>query len=104
MFILIQTTVASKKEARSLIDLLLEKKLIACAQISKIESIYMWRDEFYDEKEYRLSFKTTKQHLQEIQQLILGHHSYDLAEFTVFDIEHNDKYGKWVKAVTHSKD
>ena len=41
--IAVVTTVASKKEARTIALALVEAKLVACAQISKIDSVYAWK-------------------------------------------------------------
>ena len=40
--IAVVTTVASRKEARTLARALVEAKLAACAQVSRIESVYAW--------------------------------------------------------------
>jgi len=41
--IAVVTTMASKKEARAMAQALVEAKLAACAQISRIESVYAWK-------------------------------------------------------------
>ena len=56
--IAVVTTVAKKKDARALARALVEAGLAACAHITRIESIYTWRDRLEHGKEYRVLFKT----------------------------------------------
>ena len=53
--IAVVTTVASKKEARAMAQAPVEARLAACAQISRIESVYAWKDAIEHGKEYRVS-------------------------------------------------
>ena len=43
-YILISTTFDNKEEANKVIEVLLEKRLVSCCQLSKIESFYHWND------------------------------------------------------------
>lgn len=98
MLYIIQTTTATKKEAKFLSQLLIAKKLVACAQISKIDSAYIWKKQMQEKKEYLLSFKSTKDHIKTIQKLITQHHSYELCEFVVFKLHYASKeYSEWVE-------
>ncbi len=56
--IAVVTTVANRKDARSLARALVEAKLAACAQISRIESVYTWKGTVESGKEYRILLKT----------------------------------------------
>ena len=49
--IIVFTTTSSKKEAKTIAKKLLDKKLAACIQISKIDSLYNWKNRLYDDKE-----------------------------------------------------
>lgn len=97
MLYIIQTTTPTKKEAKFLSQLLIAKKLVACAQISKIDSAYMWKKQMHKRKEYLLSFKSTKDHIKTIQKLIAQHHSYELCEFVAFKPNYISKeYSEWI--------
>ena len=56
--IAVVTTGARKKEARALARALVEAGLAACAQISRIESLYTWKGKIEHGREYRVLFKT----------------------------------------------
>lgn len=99
MFVIIQTTVSNKKEAKTLSKVLLEKKLVACVQISKVESSYVWKGKICKQKEYLLSFKSTKDRVSAVERFLLGQHNYELPEITIFETSHSKEYGEWVKRI-----
>ena len=77
---IVQTTCASKKEAKKIANILIEKKLAACIQISKVESFYMWDKKLCVDKERLLCIKTKTKHFKKIEREIKENHSYDLPE------------------------
>ena len=52
------TTVASRDDARRIATALVERRLVACAQISEIESLYHWDGALQHDAEFRLLLKT----------------------------------------------
>ena len=76
--IAVVTTVATRKEARELARALVEARLAACAQISRIESIYPWKGAIEHGKEYRVLFKTIDDHYPAVERAIRELHSYEL--------------------------
>lgn len=84
--IIIQTTYPTKKQAKKMAQILIEKKLAACVQINKIKSFYNWEKRFCEDKEYILNIKTKKQNYKKIQREIKENHSYDLPEIIAIDI------------------
>ena len=59
-YIVVQTTTDSINVARKLVNILLADRLIACGQISEIESYYCWKNKVHNIKEYRVIMKTKK--------------------------------------------
>ena len=56
---IIVTSLCSKEEiANKIVDELLEKKLIAGCQISKVKSKYWWKNTLEEHYEYKLEFRT----------------------------------------------
>jgi periplasmic divalent cation tolerance protein len=95
--IAVVTTVASKKEARAMARALVEAKLAACAQISRIESVYAWKGAIEHGKEYRLLFKTTEESYDAVERAIRELHSYELPAIHAFAFEHVlPAYGDWI--------
>ena len=76
--IIVQTTCSSKGEASSIAKVLIENRLAACVQMSKIESFYMWENKFCDDEEILLNIKTKKENFKKIQSKIKELHSYDV--------------------------
>lgn len=96
--LVVQTTLASKKEAKKLARILLEKRLIACAQCSKIKSHYIWQDRLCEEKEYLLSLKTLKSCFSALKKELLALHPYEIPEIIAFEASHTNKaYYKWAQ-------
>ena len=93
----IMTTTDSLDEARSLAAALVERRLVACAQISSIESFYTWQDAVQNEAEYRILLKTTEERYPDVEAAILELHSYDLPAIVAFDItQAYTPYAEWV--------
>ena len=56
---IIVTTFCDKKEiANKIINRLLEKRLVASSQVSKVHSKYWWNNELEESDEYKLEFRT----------------------------------------------
>jgi periplasmic divalent cation tolerance protein len=99
--ILIQTTTSTKIEAKKIANILLEKKLTACVQISKIDSMYTWENKLCEEEEYLLLIKTKKSLYKEIQREIKENHSYDVPEIIGVDITHiSNEYQNFIEGNT----
>lgn len=95
--IIIQTTYPTKKEAKKLAHILIQKKLAACIQISKIDSIYDWNNKIYEDKEYIINIKTQKENYHLIEREIKENHSYDLPEIISIKIDNlSDEYKKFI--------
>ncbi len=96
--IAVVTTVGSRKEARSLALALVEAKLAACAQISRIESVYPWKGAIEHGKEYRVLFKTLDEHYPAVERAIRELHSYELPAIHAFTMAHiAPAYAAWIE-------
>ena len=83
---------AAKKVCKILIDC----KLIACANLYPIESLYKWNGEFIDEKEVVSILKTDSQKWSELKEKIETIHPYDTPCIGKIDAEYNQKFSKWI--------
>lgn len=94
---IIQTTCATKVEAKNIAKSLIEEKLAACVQMSEIESMYSWNDEFCCDYETLLIIKTTKENFKKVKSKIKELHSYDVPEIIQIDItDISKKYLKFM--------
>ena len=95
------TTVGSKKEARQLANAMVEAKLAACAQVSKIDSVFTWKGRIERGKEYRVLFKTTEARYEQIERAIRSLHSYELPAIHAFAFDHiSTPYAEWIEENT----
>jgi periplasmic divalent cation tolerance protein len=96
--IAIFTTVDSLEEARVIAKTLVERKLVACAQISEIESFYTWKGEVHNDQEFRVLLKTTDAGYKAVETAIRDLHSYELPAIHAVPIEHAyEPYAAWIE-------
>ena len=95
----IVTTTCDKLEiANKIMNTLLEKRLVSCCQMTKVESSYWWKDEIVKEPELLIQMKTKKELFKEVEKGIMGIHDYETCEIISYDIdEGNNKYLKWIE-------
>ena len=97
--IAVVTTVGSRKEARRMAQALVDAKLAACAQISKINSVYAWKGKVESGKEYRVLVKTVEARYSSVERAIRDMHSYELPAIHAFAFEHVSRaYADWIEA------
>jgi len=98
--ILIYSTFANTKEARKVSELLLKKKLIACATVIPSESSYLWNGTIKHEKEVICIMKTVKEKWLAAKKEIEKNHPYDIPCILKIDAEANQAYELWMKKET----
>lgn len=96
-FIEIKTTFKTLDLAKKISKKLLENKLVSCAQISKIESLYIFENNFECQNEILLTLKTKKTLYHKIKKLIILEHEYKIPQIISQNIDELDNaYSKWV--------
>ena len=95
--ILVYITNPTKEEAKKIAKHLIEKKLIACANIFPIESLYNWNEKLADESEFVLLGKTKEEDYDKIVAEVEKIHSYDVPCILKIPMEANGKYEDWLK-------
>ncbi len=96
--IVVTTTLDKKEDAVHLGRLLLEKRLIACAQVSgPVESMYWWKGEIEQAQEYKLLVKSTQSLWVRLRETIEEQHPYDIPEIISMEISAvNTEYQHWL--------
>lgn len=85
---IIVTTLCDKEEiVNKIINTLLEKKLVAGSQVSKVHSKYWWNNELEECDEYKLEFRTKERLFSEIENEIKKIHDYETAEISYSEIK-----------------
>jgi len=94
--ILIYITNSTKQEARKIAKVLLAKKLIACANIWPIDSVYRWRGKIKQEKEFALLAKTLAGKFAAAKKEVEKIHLYSIPCLIKISAQTNKKYFIWL--------
>lgn len=96
----IYITNSSKQEARKIARLLVEKKLVGCANTFPVESMYWWEGKIVDEREWVLLAKTTEAQFGNVKREVERIHPYTVPCIVKIPVTANTKYALWLKDVT----
>lgn len=101
MITIIQTTSDTRAELDELAQNLVLARRVACVQVEgSITSHYVWEEEVKNSEEFKLTLKTTPEHVAAIEVHIKENHSYDLPEIITFEVSASAEYQKWVEDET----
>ena len=102
MYCVIFVTCPNKKVANKIVDSLLRKKLIACANIvAGVKSKYWWKGKIERSTEVLIIMKTKQNLFDGVKKEILASHPYDVPEIICVKIDKGSKgYLNWIKGVT----
>ncbi|HVJ90609.1 MAG TPA: divalent-cation tolerance protein CutA [Labilithrix sp.] len=93
------TTVGNIDDARRIARDLVERRLVACAHISEIESVYVWKGALENDKEFRVLLKTTAARYDEVERAIKATHPYELPAIYATSLERvYAPYAEWLEA------
>lgn len=87
----------NKKEANRIAMHLLKKRLIACANIFPISSVYWWKGKIEKAKEYAILAKTLEKNYEKIKREVKNIHSYTVPCIIKINAECNEEYGEWLR-------
>ena len=93
-------TYPNVEEARKIVTGLLEKKLIACANIFPVESFFWWGGKIEHADEVVSIIKTRKEHWETLKSMVGELHSYEVPCITKFEGEANNAFGAWICSET----
>jgi periplasmic divalent cation tolerance protein len=95
---IVLTTAGSEEEARKIARHLVERRLAACVNIvSRITSLYRWKDKVEEAGEWLLIIKTTGPAFNEVRTALADLHSYELPECICLAVEDGStNYLQWI--------
>ena len=95
--IIIISTYPNKKSITKIANELVQNKIVACGNITKISSIYSWQGKIENASEYLVLFKTTQKNKKSLKEKIKATHPYEIPEIAEINITSiNKSYLKWL--------
>ncbi len=100
-YLVVMVTTASKKDAETVAERLLEAKLIACANIlGPVSSHFHWSGKIERAEEYLLLMKSRLDLFEELSEMVKALHSYEVPEILSFQVAKGSKaYLDWLGSV-----
>ncbi|MDD5093034.1 MAG: divalent-cation tolerance protein CutA [Dehalococcoidia bacterium] len=99
-FIIIYITHKNREEASKITAHLLEKRLIACANIFPIQSSYRWQGKIENEDEVVSIVKTRRENWESVKSEVKRIHPYEVPCIIKIEVEANEDYAAWIGAET----
>lgn len=98
--LVVLSTAPDREVARGLATALVERKLAACVNlVPGLESHYWWEGRVQNDSEVLLICKTSREHLDELSDLLVDRHPYDCPEVVALPIVGGYKnYLDWIAA------
>ena len=95
---IIISTFANEKSLRDIAhEMIMNAKLCACVNYTKVRSLYWWENKLNDEEEFIALFKTSKEKARELSERIEELHPYDIPEILEISIDKASKsYLGWL--------
>lgn len=95
-FLIIYVTHPDETTAKDISDMLLTKKLVACANIFPIKSAYWWDAAIQHENEYVSILKTSAEKWTAVKTEIESLHPYQTPCIVRWEASANEKYENWI--------
>ena len=98
------TTTANKEDARKIARDLIEKKLVACAQIiGPIMSTYRWKGKIEEEEEWLCLLKSRYDQYEKLERRIKSIHPYEVPEILALSVvKGSQSYLEWLDGQVES--
>jgi len=99
-YTLVMVTASSREEAEKIATTLLERKLIACANIlGPVSSRFWWQGKIDSAEEYIIFMKTKRELFDQVADSVKQLHSYEVPEIIALPIVEGAKpYLEWINS------
>jgi periplasmic divalent cation tolerance protein len=98
--ILVYTTFPDWESAEKVVKALLEKKLIACANLREHKAFYWWQGKIEEDTEVGAILKTEVEKWRELRDSIKEMHPYEVPVIARIEVDKvNDEYAEWLEKV-----
>ncbi len=93
-------TCSSKEESQTIARKLLQKRLIACANIAPVFSLYIWKENLEEADEYIAFLKTEKRKVASVIEEVKKLHSYEVPDIVEIPLgEGFQPFFEWISEV-----
>ncbi len=97
MGIVIVSTYPDKKSLDKIANIVVSKRLAACVNYTKINSIYTWKGRIENTEEFLALFKTTTKAKKMLKDEITRTHPYQVPEIVELEMDSvNTSYQNWL--------
>ncbi|WP_255486640.1 divalent-cation tolerance protein CutA [Candidatus Nitrosotenuis sp. DW1] len=95
--IMIVSTYPNKKSISKIANRLVQEKLVACVNMTKISSVYSWQGKIENADEFLAIFKTTQKNKAKVKNQIKITHPYKVPEIAEIQVNSiNKPYLDWL--------
>jgi periplasmic divalent cation tolerance protein len=99
----IYTTLPDEGHARRIARTLVTESLAACANTFPIESVYRWKGEIVEEREWALLLKTRAELYPRIEERLRALHPYEIPAIVAYPIARGlPAYLQWIDEATRA--
>jgi periplasmic divalent cation tolerance protein len=98
--IIVYITYPNMDEAKKVVNHLLDKRLIACANFFPVQSVFRWEGKITNSEEVVSICKTKEENWSKIKSEVKKLHSYDVPCIINLNAEANEEFEAWVKEET----
>ncbi len=95
-YIIIKTFCNNETIANSIVDKLLEEKLVAGTQVSKVHSKYFYNGVIEECDEFKIELRTKKCLHNKIANIINQITNYEVSEISYYEINGNKEFLDWI--------
>ena len=99
-FVIIYITHQNEDEAKKVTTHLLDRRLIACANLFPIQSSYWWEGKIAAEAEVVSIVKTRSQNWEKVKAEVKKVHPYKVPCIMKLDVQADEEYEAWIHAET----
>jgi len=93
--LIVQTTVAAKKQAGKIASALVKERLAACATFFPATSLFYWKGNLRRQKEFVVELKIKEGNYKKVEKRILALHPYSLPQVIALPVEKG--YGRYLR-------
>ncbi len=100
---MVYITHPNEEKAKEICNHLLQKRLIACANIFPITSAYWWQGGIQHEGEWVSIVKTSLEKWEKLKEEVECVHPYEVPCIIKMEVEANEAYGRWIDSILNFK-